>query len=266
MEGPTFYTPADIEIIFKKNEPKFISLQDSSGKYVILKNNKSITVADRFKEIKKALNGTSMPPGIYYYCEQNTVREKGAVNKYPVKIGNPSVITMAEPAPVPSVWSHDKALDILSEKNRLELENQFLKNQIADLEAQIDELEDEIKDIEDKTLADGSAAAPAAGPWDKIMTLATPLIEKMMQQQDKRLQLMEDMVKTKQSHAMRGDESFNPAAMSEQQIIDHLQKLINEGNSTKLAADLAKIAPINAALHDNLRQQIYGGASADSGI
>lgn len=249
---PTFYTAADIDTIYKKNGPKFVSLQDGNGKFVILKNNKSISVDDRYKEIKKAITGTSLLPGIYYYCEQNTVRDNAAVTKYPVKIGNPIQAPLSEPEKIETVWTAAKALEILSEKNRLELENQQLKAQINQLETEIDLLEDEIEQAQNLSET-AQQTAVTGNIWNQLVPLGTALVEKIMANQDKKLALMEKMVLSKPPV-----NNFNPFIMTDEQVINHFQQLIDTGNQEKLNQDLDILKNVNPGLYNALYPQIYG--------
>lgn len=174
MKAPGIYTPDELKAIFESDRPKYVSLITADGRQIIAKNNSQTKLSERFDQILYTLTSSSLKPGIYYYQQQNAIKGNPEIFKFPVKVGTDQ-INLAEVKPIqqPEIWTPAEALKILSENNRLQLENKFLQQQVDELTNKVADLENELSDAE-------ALAEPAANPMAGLMELAIPLLSQLL--------------------------------------------------------------------------------------
>jgi hypothetical protein len=244
-----FYNFEQIESIYKKEGPKYVSLENDKGQKIVLLNNSKVPVATRFEEIKKALKRSTLEPGIYYYIQRNTLRKTGEIQRFPINIGNvdkqpeqtPPIMPISEN--IPSIWTPEKALNILNENTRLTLELKAANEKIAELEETIDELEDEIK--ANPGISEGQPGQLSA--IERIMTTVTPLIDKLLSQRDQQLNLAQQKINQFREA---------PKPETDEQIINKINGLIVRGDEQNLELALNDLQNRKPELYQHILQQI----------
>lgn len=148
--------------------------------------------ARKFNEIKKYLLNPNTPDGVYIIKTKDKIKGSNqATIDYHIVKGNPGGSPEAPATIQPIVYNQpqqnnsadltiDQVIELKSKVARLEIENENLR-------AKIEELEDE---LEDQSLDE----APGSTTTDFISSLAenlTPLLDKFLNQRDKKLQIEE---------------------------------------------------------------------------
>lgn len=188
------YTFKDLAEIQRRQNYKYIGLFDQQGKAIVCFNSNKNTPASRLKEIETRLNSEVLPDGNYFFKGKNSPRVNTYTDDYLVIKGKPD--KLAEPAPVaraasmefsPAVLSYDSALKMQVENERLKIENANLLNRI-------EELENEIFDIQEEKTVLSEDAAPSLFESGKaflseIVTMAAPLLDKHFELKEKQLNL-----------------------------------------------------------------------------
>lgn len=188
------YKISDIAGIQKRQGYKHIALFDHLGNPIVKFNTNAISPAQRLKEIETRLNSEALPNGTYIFKGKNSPSKNVYTDDYFIIKGKPEVL--AEPAPVqaapaanfsPEVLSYDSALKMQVENERLKLEN-------ANLLTRIEELENEIFEIQEEKTVLSEDSAPSLFESGKaflteIVTMAAPLLDKHFELKEKQLNL-----------------------------------------------------------------------------
>lgn len=184
----------DIKAIFKDQSPKFVSLKNANGEFIIHWNQPKHPAADRFKEIIAFLEKKSVPAGIYFFCTRTSVMKSAQELRYPISIKGAKLSEgSADPVPAvtQSVWSFNQALDIISERNRLQMLCDLKDKEISELQRQVSELMTEIDELEKQPPALSEKQSDAASWIKDLKETIAPLADVYFEQRDRQLTIEE---------------------------------------------------------------------------
>lgn len=232
----------EIKAIFKDQSPKFVSLKNAEGAYIVHWNQPKHPAADRFNEIISFLQKKSVPAGVYFFCTRTSVMKSAQELKYPISIKG-AKLSEAAADPVPpvtqSVWSFHQALDIISERNRLQLLCDLKDQEIAQLKAEIYALEADIEELENKppALAEGDANAAS---WIKdLKETIAPLADIFFEQRDRQLSIEEKKAgidrSAKLRKVVRDDGGMLPSDPGYQK---YFEAIMSSGNESHINQEL----------------------------
>lgn len=234
------YTIEEIKAIYKNESPRYICLRNGSGMVECTWNNSKVPVNDKFNEIIRTLNKKTIPPGIYYYIQKSSMskNKNTAEHSFPVGVGNYSlsdqpVIIPPSPQPVNEVWTASKALDILTEKTRLEFELKQANQKIQDLEKIIQEYESESLDDDEPDSNPGTFLSSL----QTIITTLSPTIDRFLDQREKQIQLMANgnHKQEPQMITRRSDGGLMPL---DPEYSDYLDKVMNSNDDEAIETEL----------------------------
>jgi hypothetical protein len=187
------YTFRQIQEIQKKQNYKHLGLFDQSGQPVINFNSPGKSPESRLKEIETRLNSEALPDGNYFVKGKNSPTKNVYTDDYLIIKGKAEQLaeTMQPASKVenfsPAVLSYDNALKMQVENERLKLENANLLTRLEELENEIDEIQEKNELLsEEKTpsmLESGKAFL------SEIVTMAAPLLDKHFELKEKALNL-----------------------------------------------------------------------------
>lgn len=188
-------TIQDFDKVNAQQKYRYLSLEDMSGAVIVPFNSAKISPSDRLKEIKTRMQ--AQPGNVIVIKGKTTASPKAKSDVYyiaknpellseePETIEIKAVEIPSRPAidPGVNVRSYEYVLELEVKVKALELENEKLKDDIADLEDALSEAQG---------LAD---SAPQENPifgWLKgTIEQSMPLVDKLLEQRDKRLALEE---------------------------------------------------------------------------
>lgn len=192
-----FYSIADIEKIMNDGGYRHVGLVNSNKEWIIPINQPGLDhLTERFNDVKKRLNSNGLEDGIYSVCLSFNNRKNCKFDYFNVKVGEidtnkPMMSEKVIVEKLPDVRSYNKALDDQILIKQLELDNQSLRDKIADLEETISELENELEEKE--TLSEENEQPTmiesAKSFLTQLMEFGTPLLDKHFALREQQLNL-----------------------------------------------------------------------------
>lgn len=266
MSENKFFTVEQIKKVFSEESPRFLCLQNSAGLFECSWNNNKVTPAQKFKEIIATLNKKNLAPGVYYYIQKNSIAKKHKVaeHKFPIIVGNvdpetvsvnPLPVTMSEPE---IIWTAQEAVKILSEKNRLELENIQLRKEVEELQNELAEFEklEELAEQQPQVKPDSIIEG-----IQKLITTVAPTIDKFMNQRERMIQIEENKSQGNKlngsqvnTYPIRDDGGIHPA---DPDYLSYIDKVMNCQDDETINSELDYLEKFQPEIYKAVCQK-YG--------
>lgn len=179
------------------SEYKSVGLFDKNGKKLIPFNSKSVSLNNRLDEIVKRLNSKGTPDDIYqihakhygqniepsvYYVQKG---ELETLAEYPTET---KTIEIIEKEPINQLPNPNSFITI-QQHNDLYLENMRLQMENERLNNELDRLNDIVEELEENQQKPGMLADGTKEFLSTTMETLTPIIDKVLQQQDIKMKL-----------------------------------------------------------------------------
>lgn len=234
---------------------RFLGIEDVNGKRIQGFNQHQTPIKDQFKKCVKRLQSEAVPEDFYFFCFANNPRMIKYPDKFLYRKGTPPKNDLSERMnhahteptrndllSVTSALNYiTQIAELKSEITRLTLENKYLTDEIAVLNAELAEAEREgaLNDGEPKNnlLEFLKEAKPG------LMSLA----DRFMDLEEKKLGLSEGKRKIKKIALVPGSE----------QHIKYMDSLSDKGNDNQLNIELDKLEKKNPELYAKLCEK-YG--------
>jgi len=242
-----------IRKLIQEEKPRFICLRDPEGKPVLPWNIPG-KMQQRLKEIPEALQRKSLADGIYQVGIRNNLGKTYPERFFPIAKGkvnledpNP-VITSSPKADPEQVWTASKAVEILNEKNRLELEKEQLEEKLKQLQADLQEQEEELEEEEEEETSMGSHIIDGLTILSEVFS---PFLKKHQELSEQKIKLAERKIKLEEIKAQRSyaskleAEGIRPAGRPDARdplYNRYLAGLIQEGKEQELMQELEYLA------------------------
>jgi hypothetical protein len=197
MNNEKMFTVNQIRSRFNKEKPRYIGLKNQSGQWPVPINSPSIKAEQRMKQIENFFSKDSTPDGIYFFIQKDSLTPnspeivtqvgKGDTRNLPALTEQPRQTLQV--TPTKDVWDLKTALDKETQIISLTLQLQFIQDQNIELRRRIKELEEQrpLQDDEEKK-SDGKAMMEGL---KEIIEIATPVIDKYFDHDDRKLKLRE---------------------------------------------------------------------------
>ena len=217
------YKVSDLSGIQKKQGYKHIALFDQLGNPIVKFNTNAISPAQRLREIETRLISEALPDGNYIFKGKNSPSKNVYTDDYLIIKGKPEILSepaapAAPAAPVnfsPEVLTYESAL-------RLQVENERLKLENANLLMRIEELEEELTSVESENSLLSEEKAPnllesGKAFLSEIVTIAAPLLDKHFELKEKQLSL-QALAMQQRMNTRRPSPEQAPQAKREQHV------------------------------------------------
>jgi hypothetical protein len=185
------YLIAEIAEIQKKQHYKHVALFDQSGNPIVKFNTNAIDPGKRLTEILTRLNSDALPDGLYIFKGKNSPSKNVYTDDYVILKGKattePMPPVLSQTSFSPDVLSYESALKMQVENERLKLENANLLQKIEQLENELTEQENEnslLSEQETPNLLESGKAF-----LSEIVSIAAPLLDKHFELKEKQLSL-----------------------------------------------------------------------------
>ena len=227
------YTPDQIQQLYTDGKPRFVALLTPNGETEIPYNPPNKKSEERIKEIISRLKNKTTPPGVYLYCTKTASINNSVQNEYPVRVGKPVNDTKIQTIQMQaeSVWSTAKAIEIMTEKNRLEMLLDFEKEQNRQLRERIIELE---KELDAVPLNEGNT--PNGWLKDASESLK-PILDLYFEQNERRLTLEEKKLGMNGSSKKQNTTSGRPDGgilPTDNRYKEYFEEILNSGSEDDL--------------------------------
>ena len=189
--------PLKIEQIraeLKRQGYRHVGLFTQEGDKIIAFNNAKMPVLERLKEIETRLKSPTLPNGLYYIHAKSGISANTVPDKFPILKGR---FTSEKPQSViihgPETLASE---DLYTPAQYMQLRRDLIDSQLyaEQLERQIELANERITELESTQLNDGGTGETTV--WDRAQTFlsellptVTPMIDKLLDQRDKKLAL-----------------------------------------------------------------------------
>lgn len=182
----------ELSKLFAKDKYKYICLKNSAGDFEIRWNrHEPKSNEKKFKEIQDFLKRDSITSGIYYFVHKDSHLKGSAENVIPIGVGSYNSQTEVIKAPqqyiqtkIESVWTPAQAVEILTDKNRAEMELEAANDVI-------EQLQSELEKKNSVTLNEGTSTSSLMNDIKGLGEFIFPALDKYFDLQEKKLKLMQ---------------------------------------------------------------------------
>ncbi len=259
------FTFPELKKIAVKQGYKLASLENDQGERLQFNNTLKTKIDTHLRTLEERLKSDLYPNGVYYICFAQSINKARNPDKYPIVKGKitkelseqltvretnkPQIITTVHT----DVLTYEQALkmqqtisDLRADVKSLQLENEYLKQEIADMENEEPELQEGNKTVSNiKSFLDESLPS--------IMSVA----DKFFANQDRKLALEEkklDMKKTVVHTAKRT--LIEPGSQEHLALIRSLNTSKDPTSGERLNKELDKLEVANHAMYLKLCEEL----------